>query len=160
MFHGELGKDSQNLVKYLESKGGEPIELGDNPANWMLRVLDSSGVGDLAEKYIESEEYSSLKKELEGIESSPEEGAKIEYYSEFAASRWTRQKMINRRLTTIYWRSPSYNYSRILVSILISFVLASSFITKRHPDYFTENDMRSRINGAYAVDILMFRLLE
>jgi len=155
VFHGELGKkNSSHLVSYFESNGAEPIELGDNPANWMLRVLDSSGVGDLAEVYLQSDLFSSLQKELDEIESNQDSSSEIKFDKEFATSFWRRRSLINERLRTIYWRSPSYNYSRLLVSVVISFVLGSSFITNRHPDEFTENDMRSRVSVIFLTFII------
>lgn len=147
VYHGELGRNNcSSLVEYFESRGAEPIELGDNPANWMLRVMDSGSMDDIEEVYLQSEEYASTLKELDGIESNKDEESRILYEKEFAATRWERQIMTNKRLRTIYWRSPSYNYSRLLVSLVIAFVLGSSFITNRNPKFFTENDMRSRVS--------------
>lgn len=156
VFHGKLGKDDNcsNLMNYFESRGAEPIELGDNPANWMLRVMDSmdnnaeEGKG-LAELYLQSDEHKRLKQELQEIKCTKHEDSHVSYDNVFAASRWTRQLAINRRLRTIYWRSPTYNYSRLLISIVIAFVLGSAFISERVPDVFTENDMRSRVSGTY-----------
>jgi len=51
-------------------------------------------------------------------------------------------------------RSPSYNYTRLMVSGLISFVLASPFVTNRKPDAFTENDMRSRVSVIFLTFII------
>jgi len=155
VFHGSLGKHNCNLlVKYFESRGGDPIEVGDNPANWMLRVLDSKSMGDLAEIYRQSEEYKALRQELQTLESARTADSKIEFETEFAAPAWKRRRCINSRMQTIYWISPSYNYARLLVSLLISFVLGSSFVTKRKPLYFTENDMRSRVSVIFLTFII------
>lgn len=104
MFHGELGKDNcSHLVSYFEARGAQPIETGDNPANWMLRVMDSSSVGDLSEVYLHSEDYTSLKKELERIEDSKDSNSEIRFDSEFATSGGKRRSEINHRLSLIYW---------------------------------------------------------
>jgi hypothetical protein len=31
VFFGELGEESSNLVKYFESRGATPIDIGENP---------------------------------------------------------------------------------------------------------------------------------
>jgi len=147
VFHGELGGENcSRMVHYFESRGASRIQLGDNAANWMFRVMDSNGVGDLAEAYIQSEEYVALRRQLAEIESTQDESSKIVYQHAFAASIWKRQDAVNRRLLSIYWRSPTYNYSRLVVSVIISFILGSSFITRRDPSFFTETDMRSRVS--------------
>lgn len=155
VYHGELGeKDCSTLVSYFESKGAKSIALGDNPANWMLRVLDSSTVGDLADQYVEAVEYADLKKELEDIHSNQEPEMKVEFTEEFAAPGRTRRFAINRRLRIIYWRSPTYNYARLLVSVVIAFVLGSVFVADRHPAVFTETGMRARVSVIFLTFII------
>jgi len=145
VFHGELGENCSSLVRYFESRGAERIQLGDNPANWMLRLMDSDI--DFAESYIQSTGYSSLRAELEEIESSRQEHLKIDYSRAYATSFWSRQRAVNQRLRMIYWRSPSYNHSRLIVSIVIGAILGSSFILERNPVAYSETDMRSRVSG-------------
>lgn len=119
---------------------------GENPANWMLRVITAEEQPDLADVYVQSDEYTSLQAELDVIKESPDEDLKIEYTSEFARSAGTRRELINRRLRLIYWRSPTYNYARILVSIVIAFVLGSVFISSYGVDEYTETQMRARFS--------------
>lgn len=145
VYHGPLGKDDNcsKLMNYFESRGAEPIELGDNPANWMLRVMESmdnnaASGQSLEEIYKQSDEHKQLVEEIENIERTKDEDSHILYDNEFATSRLTRQFKVNHRLRTIYWRSPTYNYSRLLVSTVIAFVLGSSFVTNRTPGVFTE----------------------
>lgn len=154
MYHGGLGKDCFNLISYLESRGAPPIELGDNPANWMLRVMDSGVMGDLAESYLQSADYASLCTDLQALASGKDAGSKIVYIDEFAVSPSTRRSQINWRLRTIYWRSPSYNLSRLVVSLVIAFVLGSVFVTKRNPAAFTESDMRARVSVVFLTFII------
>jgi hypothetical protein len=116
--------------------------------------MDISSLGDLAESYRSSPDYKSLCKELDDISTSPDPDLKLSYASEFAATGMTRRMRVNARLRTIYWRSPSYNLSRLMVSLFIGFVLGSVFVTKRNPPAFTESDMRARVSVVFLTFII------
>jgi ABC-type multidrug transport system fused ATPase/permease subunit len=154
VFQGDLGKDCSRLVNYFENLGATKIELGENPANWMLRVITSEDMGDLAQKYVESKEYALLRKDLDEIKAVQDPELKIEYKDEFAASKAVRQLLVNGRLRLIYWRSPAYNLSRLMVSMVIAFVLGSVFILVRHPEIYTEVEMRSRLSVIFLTFII------
>jgi ABC-type multidrug transport system fused ATPase/permease subunit len=154
VFQGDLGKDCSRLVNYFENLGATKIELGENPANWMLRVITSEDMGDLAQKYVESKEYALLCKDLDEIKAVQDPELKIEYKDEFAASKAVRQLLVNGRLRLIYWRSPAYNLSRLMVSMVIAFVLGSVFILVRHPEIYTEVEMRSRLSVIFLTFII------
>jgi len=149
VFHGDVGENCSHLVRYFESKGAEPVSSDENPANWMLRVAESSDVGDLAELYLKSEEYAALRKDLLEIERNADPKRKIEYETQFARPFWERQDEVNRHLQTIYWRSPSYNLTRLVVSLLIATILGLPFVTDRESRVYAESDMRSRVSVVF-----------
>jgi hypothetical protein len=150
VYHGPVGDNCSALVSYFESRGAPKISLGENPANWMLRVITAEEQGDLAEAYLESDEFSSLKTELDQImHETPDEDSKIVYESEFATPLGRRRELVNRRLRLIYWRSPAYNLARITVSLLIALILGSVFIFSHDLDVFTEVDMRARLSVVF-----------
>jgi hypothetical protein len=155
VFYGELGDGCRNLLHYFESRGAPKIELGENPANWMLKVMTSEGMGELAKAYAESDGYADLKEELEELKQNPDPALKIEYESEFAASKGERQRLIDSRLRLIYWRSPAYNLARLTVAVTIASVLGVVFVTKRSQEVFTENDMRARLSVIFLSFIIM-----
>jgi hypothetical protein len=155
VYHGELGENSQLLVNYFESLGAPKIDLGDNPANWMLRVITSDSMGDLANGYIESTEFTHLKQQLEVARTSPSEELKIEFDSEFAASKVTREALISRRLRTIYWRSPAYNLSRIVLSLVMAVVLGGVFVVQYGKTVFTEVEVRARFSVVFLSFIII-----
>ena len=41
------------------------------------------------------------------------------------------EDLVDKRLLTIYWRSPAYNLSRMVISVVIAFVLGSIYVTNR-----------------------------
>jgi hypothetical protein len=155
VFYGELGARCHNLIHYFESRGAPKIELGENPANWMLKVMASGGMGDPPKLYVESDGYATLKEELEELKQNPDPAHKIEYESEFAASKRERQGLIDERLRTVYWRSPAYNLARLSVAVVIGAILGLVFVTNRNQDEFTENDMRARLSVLFLTFIIM-----
>ena len=154
VYFGELGEQSRELIRYFEGIDAHPIELGDNPANWMLRELQEASK-DYADEYLKSSEYSALKHLLEESKANQIESMKISYDSQFATTSDVRQKLMNKRLQKIYWRSPAYNLSRILVCVIIAFILGSVFLASRNPDEFTEAEVRAWL----AVTFLCFIII-
>lgn len=146
IFFGELGPNSQNLVKYFEARGAHAIDLGENPANWVLTVLSSGDCKvDLAQSYLHSEQFQSLKAEIAERKNSPDPENKVSYSSQFACPSRMRQNLVNQRLRIIYWRSPTYNLSRMAVSLVIACVLGSVFIPVRGRRTFSESEMRAKL---------------
>ena len=154
VFFGELGDQSRELIRYFESLDAKPIELGDNPANWMLREVQEASM-DYAEEYLKSSGLFALKQWLAENKQDPSESMKISYDSQFATTSDIRQKLMNKRLQKIYWRSPAYNLSRILVCVVIAFILGSVFLASRNPEQFTETEVRAWL----AVTFLCFIII-
>jgi hypothetical protein len=155
VYHGQIGENCSTLVNYFESNGAPSIALGENPANWMLRVITMDEQAGLADVYLQSEEFANLNGELEKAHASPDESERIDYDSEYASSRTKMRMLVNQRLQTIYWRSPSYTLARIMVSLLIACVLGSVFIFNRNKALFTEVDVRARISVIFIAFIIV-----
>lgn len=147
VYFGETGEQSKNLINYFESNGARRIEMGDNPANWMLREMDSpERPNDLADVYVQTEDYKLLKESLKEVQETQIEALEITFPTKFAAPPELRQRLVNKRLQTIYWRSPAYNLSRLLVCCIIAFILGSVFLGDRNPPVLTESDMRAQLS--------------
>lgn len=146
MFFGELGEDCQHLVDYFEGCGAEPIGRGENPANWMLKVI-GGGVSendvDFSELYKESDRAAAVLSKLDEFKEDPDPNMEVKFESEFAAERGTRRHLLSRRLELIYWRSPAYNLTRMLLSAVIGFVLGSIFLNNRRPEVSSETEMNA-----------------
>ncbi len=135
VFFGDLGEGSSNLIQYFESRGAPPIEHGDNPAAWMLRCMASDGSEegfDWAEAYKLSDQYATLLEKIDTIKESADESMKITYDSTFAATFRERQTLMNRRIVTVYKRSPAYNLTRIMIAIFYAFLIGSVFIRSKY----------------------------
>jgi hypothetical protein len=155
VYHGELGDSCSSLVSYFESRGAPMIEIGENAADWMLRVMALERMGDMADVFLKSDEFRLLKEELDEIKENPVADQEIKYESVFAVSANARQDAVNRRLRTIYWRSPTYNTVRVSVSAVIAFILGSVFIFDWDQDSFTEIQMRARLSVIFLSFIII-----
>mmetsp|Transcript_24065 Transcript_24065/g.35309 ORF Transcript_24065/g.35309 Transcript_24065/m.35309 type:complete len:399 (-) Transcript_24065:34-1230(-) len=152
VFHGELGEQSQNLIKYFEANGATLILKGENPATWMLTIQEINYDTDYAQCYLESDNSRELRLQLEEVQVNTNEAKKITFESEYASTRGERIKYMNERLRTIYMRSPSYNRSRIFLSIVISFLLGSIFLFDYQPEVMDEQ----YISGIFSTIFLSF----
>lgn len=151
VYFGELGEQSRFLTQYFEERGARPIEIGENPANWVLTVMTSDS-HDYAAEYVESDKYKKVKAQLSAMKTNPDPSKKISYENAHAAPRGARYRLTSRRLTTIYWRSPNYNLSRISVSVVIAVIMASILVRDRFRQIFSETQMRAQ----FAVVFLSF----
>lgn len=100
-YHGPLGVDSTELISYFECEGAIPIELGDNPANWILRVMQDEDLGDLTTVYKNSKVFEAITEEIEGATRGANPENRIHYDSKFATNYIYRQFQVNKRLRTI-----------------------------------------------------------
>jgi hypothetical protein len=155
VYHGPLGENSCELISYFESHGASPIELGDNPANWILRVIQDPKMSDLAETYRKSDQREALMQEIALLLENQESESKMEIDSPYAVSRATRQMLVSRRLRTIYWRSTTYNLGRIMISLVMACLLGAVFITDRKNMDYSESDIRARISVIFFSNIIV-----
>lgn len=156
VYFGELGEQSKTMISYFEDHGASRIDIGDNPANWMLREIEPrNNSKDLAEEYKTSSQFAALKAQLTEVKETLIPSLEISFPSRFASSAETRQRLMNKRLQTIYWRSPAYNRARLLVCIVIAFILGAVFVTNRTPDVFTESDIRARLSVTFLSFIII-----
>jgi len=154
VYFGEIGEQSKELIKYFEDHGANRIDIGDNPANWMLREIQSpENPKDLAD--VKSKQYETLKRKLGEVRETQIETLEICFPTTFAAPSDLRQRLMNKRLQTIYWRSPAYNLSRLLVCCVIAFILGSVFLGERHPQVVTEAEMRASLSVIFLSFIII-----
>jgi len=144
VFFGELGNQCVNLVDYFESLGAPPIGAGQNPANWMLTVITEEALScDFIEAFKLSEKYLAMINLIKMCSSEINPDDEIKFPTKFAASWWERQRLTEARFRTIYFRSPAYNWVRLLLSAVIAFILGSMFLSNRNPPIYQETDMSS-----------------
>mmetsp|Transcript_3054 Transcript_3054/g.4360 ORF Transcript_3054/g.4360 Transcript_3054/m.4360 type:complete len:456 (+) Transcript_3054:474-1841(+) len=140
VFFGDLGHESKNLIEYFERYETTPkIQHGENPGTWMLNVIGGSSNASTTRPFDYAGSYAASKlreKILKKISLSGEEASesnRISFPSKYATRKATQRSRVLRRALKIYWRSPSYNLVRLMLSACVSLLfgkfLSHSFTT-------------------------------
>jgi len=162
VYHGPTGRSSCNLIDYFTSHGAAPINRGENPGTWMLTVItdpstvdDEGNPVDYNEVWTQSDSYQALIDKIENAESNADESKKVTFESKYACPKRVRQRIVNDKLVLVYWRSPTYNRTRLIVSLFIAFLLASVFLTNRRPAVSSEAGMKSLFSTIFISFIII-----
>ncbi|ODV65866.1 pleiotropic drug resistance protein PDR [Hyphopichia burtonii NRRL Y-1933] len=124
VYFGDLGKDCTTLINYFEKYGAEKCPPQANPAEWMLQVIGAAPGSHASQDYHEvwrnSSEHKEINYELDQMEAElpkrPHETGEEDARS-FAASYWTQYYYVTKRVFEQYWRSPSYTWSKVTMSV-------------------------------------------
>mmetsp|Transcript_17034 Transcript_17034/g.39117 ORF Transcript_17034/g.39117 Transcript_17034/m.39117 type:complete len:1432 (-) Transcript_17034:3850-8145(-) len=153
VFHGELGNESSNLIQYLQSYENTPlIQPGENPATWMLTTIGSGNAKsgnpfDYAGAYTNSQLHTKCLESISRIKNEALNDSLITFPHMYATTTKTQLIEVMKRTWTVYWRSPSYNRTRIIVAALLSLLIGSVFVSNQVPTDDTQ--MRSRMTTVY-----------
>jgi ATP-binding cassette subfamily G (WHITE) protein 2 (PDR) len=123
VYFGEIGANSEILLKYFEEQGARPCGKSENPAEYILQVVNdeaSSKAGqDWPERWKASEESIGVQNELQRIhqEISHTSIGSMEDSDddEFAAPLLTQILYTTIRVFQQYWRTPSYIWGKFLL---------------------------------------------
>ena len=160
VYFGDLGVQSAKLIRYLERfDATERIQPGENAATWMLKCISAGSPNSSGEPYDYAQAYASsvdrrkcLAKIAE-IQNSASERNAITYQSKYATCKQTQSRSVFKRLMTIYWRSPSYNLLRVLVSVVVALILGAIYVSQRTP--VDEGDMNSRVTSIFVSAVFL-----
>ncbi|KAI9981232.1 hypothetical protein PInf_008931 [Phytophthora infestans] len=150
VFFGELGEESKNLINYFEAFSDvKPITPGYNPATWMLECI-GAGVGggkaaanadpsqpmDFAERFMVSDQKVLMEEDLdqEGVLYPSPHLPELKFDTKRASSSATQFNLLCRRFFRMYWRTPAYNLTRLIISLVLACVFA---IIYQGTDYTT-----------------------
>jgi ABC-type multidrug transport system ATPase subunit/ABC-type multidrug transport system permease subunit len=159
VFYGELGHESANLIEYFQGYTTTPlIQPSENPATWMLTTIGAGSAAtanqfDYAGGYRGSKLYQECLEKISTIKAAVADDGRIAFPSKYGTSLKTQIETVFKRTWKIYWRSPSYNRTRILVCAILSLLIGSVYVTKRVPT--NEADMNSRVTTIYLSFLLI-----
>jgi ABC-type multidrug transport system ATPase subunit/ABC-type multidrug transport system permease subunit len=161
VFHGELGENSKKLIDYLQRYDSTPlIQPGENPATWMLTTIGAGSAGGEKFDYSGAYRSSMLRTRtlelIDAILEAQSEASIVTFPSKYATSLSMQILSVLKRTWKVYWRSPSYNRTRILTSAVLSLLIGSVYVSNRVPS--TEADMNSRVTTIYVSFIMMAML--
>ncbi|KDO29394.1 hypothetical protein SPRG_05931 [Saprolegnia parasitica CBS 223.65] len=141
VFFGDLGTNANHLIEYFASIPDTPPLLpGANPATWMLEVI-GAGVEaknahpkDYVQIFDDSVERRYLAEALAIHANVHPSLPELTFAKKRAASSMTQFKYLTQRFFRMYWRTPSYNNTRILISIFLAVLFG---LVYRGVDYTT-----------------------
>lgn len=160
VFFGALAEESSGLISYFERYPSTPkIKAGENPATWMLTTTGAGSSAsdkkpfDYAGSYTQSTLRAHCLERIDELCSSPTEENRVSFLSKYATSSRTQSKMVFRRLLKVYFRSPSYNSVRMIVSGTVALLFASVYASQRVPE--NEADLNSRVNSLFVAVLFL-----
>ncbi|KAG7383133.1 hypothetical protein PHYPSEUDO_004005 [Phytophthora pseudosyringae] len=144
VFFGDLGKNCRNLVDYFENVPGvAPLPVGYNPATWMLECIgagvSNSVAGDM--DFVDIFNKSAYKQQLdsdlakEGITTPSPAYPEMVFSKKRAASSVTQMRFVVGRFVQMYWRTPAYNLTRLLISVFLALLFGLVFVTAEYNSY-------------------------
>eukprot|EP00644_Phytophthora_capsici_P001474 jgi/Phyca11/6254/fgenesh1_pm.PHYCAscaffold_10_\ len=155
VFYGELGRDCCNLIQYFEAiPGVASLPLGYNPATWMLECIGagvSNSAGnktDFVKTFNNSPLSDALHQNLakEGITIPSPEFPEMVFTDKRAASSSTQMKFVVTRFIQMYWRTPSYNLTRMILAVFLALVFGMVFVDA---DYASYTGLNSGVGMVY-----------
>lgn len=128
LYFGDIGHDASTLINYFEMNGAGQCKSGDNPAEWMLDITNSSTASETQKgssqiDWIQKWNASSQKQDMLGQLNTlrPDHsniGQLAKAPHEAYATSLTRQIILLSKRTFIdQWRSPVYLFAKVVVSI-------------------------------------------
>jgi len=152
VYFGDLGRDCSALIDYFEAiPSVQRITDGYNPATWMLEVI-GAGVASQRQAGPSNEEQQAMdfvqyfnasasKKLLDdklteaGLFQPSDQFKPVNYSKKRAASSATQLRFLLDRFFTMYWRTPSYNLTRLFISVFLGLVFGLVYVSAEFKTY-------------------------
>ncbi|TQN67413.1 ZEB2-regulated ABC transporter 1, partial [Colletotrichum shisoi] len=161
VYFGEIGRGSRTLMDYFVRNGAPACPPGANPAEYMLEVIGAAPGAhtdiDWPALWRETPEYRSVRDELARLgagtsaHSAPAVKPDPSSYDEFAAGYGTQYEEVTKRVFQQYWRSPSYIYSKGVLSFGTALFIGFSFLNAKN----TQRGLQNQTFGVF-IFITMF----
>ncbi|OWZ18228.1 Pleiotropic drug resistance protein transporter, partial [Phytophthora megakarya] len=144
VYFGDLGKRAQTMVDYFEAiPGVMPIQLGYNPATWMLECI-GAGVNHLHDNpvnFVDVFNASELKRKTdlqlasEGVAVPVPGSSEVIFSKKRAANSLTQMQFLVRRFIDLYWRTPSTNLTRLVIMPLMGLLFGLVYVGTDYNSY-------------------------
>ncbi|KAL1620268.1 Multidrug resistance protein [Neofusicoccum ribis] len=150
VYFGEIGKNSKTLIDYFVRNGVPDCPSNANPAEYMLHVIGAAPGAhteiDWPAVWRQTPEYRAVQDELARLSSGSGSQARTAVqdassYKEFAAGFGTQFIAVTTRVFQQYWRSPSYIYSKAVLSFGAALFIGLSFLNAENTQRGLQNQM-------------------
>ncbi|CAH6719702.1 pleiotropic ABC efflux transporter of multiple drugs Cdr1p [[Candida] jaroonii] len=148
VYFGDLGENCSTLIKYFERNGSDPCPPEANPAEWMLHVVGAAPGSHAKQDYFEvwrnSPEYEAVQKELDYFETElvklPRDIAP-DAHKTYATPIYKQYLPVTWRIIVSFWRTPSYIYSKIFLTVSSSLYIGFVFFNAHNNIQGLQNQM-------------------
>eukprot|EP00047_Mylnosiga_fluctuans_P004483 m.234774 g.234774 ORF g.234774 m.234774 type:complete len:1699 (+) comp12715_c0_seq1:66-5162(+) len=143
VYFGPIGKHSASLLGYFERNGGDKCEERLNPADYILTQI-GAGIGKRTKAnwnllWKASPECAALERKL--TEPQPLWATPFHYESDVPTSTLFQLRHVFVRTFRTFWRTPSYNFTRIMFQIVMALLLGLSYLQLGD----SQTDLRARV---------------
>ncbi|KAL4780663.1 ABC-2 type transporter-domain-containing protein [Aspergillus varians] len=139
VYFGPIGTNSRTLLDYFESNGGRQCAQSENPAEYMIEVVNAktnANGQDWFDVWKQSPESQGVQDELTRIHaeksktttSQQQDGHdETTLHSEFATPFWFQVSIVTQRVFQQYWRMPEYIISKCGLATIAGLFIGFSF---------------------------------
>lgn len=140
VYFGALGSECSELIRHFQAINGvQKLPPGYNPATWMLECIgagtsssDTPSI-DFVEIYKQSERKRFLDETLSiaGVGQPAENSTTFDLKNKRAASSLVQMRFVALRFIRMYYRTPAYNLTRLVITMFLAMTFATIFSTFR-----------------------------
>ncbi|KAE8964085.1 hypothetical protein PR003_g30462 [Phytophthora rubi] len=143
-FVGELGDRSRKLVEYQEAVPDvKPCQPKQNPATWMLEVIDPGVSNDRARDLDFVDQFSKTKEkrgldamlQQPGITTPSPEWTEVTSMKKRVSKGSTQMYFLIKRFFALYWHSPAFNLIRFSIVFGVAIICGLSFLSVDYSTY-------------------------
>ena len=135
VYFGNVGRNSRTLLDYFESNGARPCGDKENPAEYMLEVVNKGANGsgdDWHSIWKSSREFQETQAEISRLQHDKENeklvgDGNVRTHSEFAMPFLVQLEVVTRRVFQQYWRMPSYVFAKCMLGIAAGLFIGFTF---------------------------------
>lgn len=135
VYFGDIGENSHTLLDYFERNGGRKCGDSENPAEYMLEVVNKGKNArgqDWHSVWNNSPEYTATFTELDRIHEEKQHvavsgGDDPHEHDEFAMPFMSQLAAVTHRVFQQYWRMPSYVFAKFALGIAAGLFIGFTF---------------------------------
>ncbi|EXJ85769.1 hypothetical protein A1O1_06137 [Capronia coronata CBS 617.96] len=166
VYFGDIGDQSQEVIQYFESNGGESCPRNANPAEYILNVIGADSKSDLKFNWnavwTKSPEYEKVHREIRSLHNEyaivhpPSAKHHADSFGSDYAECWSTQfRAVQSRLFLHYWRTPGFIMAKLMLNILAGLFLGFTFYKEAN----SLQGMQNKLFAVFAAVILTMPLM-
>ncbi|KAH0145694.1 putative ABC multidrug transporter, partial [Aureobasidium melanogenum] len=147
VYFGEIGENSRTLLDYFEANGARHCEDDENPAEFMLEIVNAGSQGqgpDWHEVWKKSDEAKDVQKQIDQLHEESSGRAREreptkEELSEFAMPLTSQIWVVTHRVFQQYWRMPQYILAKWTLGTAAGLFIGFSFFKSNNSTQGMQN---------------------